>query len=325
MLFIHIKYCFLVIANLCMMCEYEDTKDNGTKPKEENTMEANKIKGEAKAIKLANGAELTYCERGESNEEIVIMPGFFFYTFMPMLEGLAERYHVYGVIMRFDGPGDELNEDGSINWTRQWGKDIYDFCQAMGIQQYIHFGKCHGSVPGWYMVKEHPEMVKYFASFFLAPHVKEQNSNNFFSLEDGVEAFMARGIRKVEEGLAKKMEEAAAIGMNKNDPATAAKTQSIIQTYASAPEMIWGSKEACAEGLKNMTVPVGFLFGTEDEFFDDHFDSNMWAIRNTRGSRTIFLQGEHHLMELDCPQRVVKAAFDFYDECEKGYYKELMG
>lgn len=114
-------------------------------------MEANKIKGEAKAIKLANGAELTYCERGESNEEIVIMPGFFFYTFMPMLEGLAERYHVYGVIMRFDGPGDELNEDGSINWTRQWGKDIYDFCQAMGIQQYIHFGKCHGSVPGWYM------------------------------------------------------------------------------------------------------------------------------------------------------------------------------
>ena len=199
------------------MCEYEDTKDNGTKPKEENTMEANKIKGEAKAIKLANGAELTYCERGESNEEIVIMPGFFFYT------------------------------------------------------------------------------------------------------------FMARGIRKVEEGLAKKMEEAAAIGMNKNDPATAAKTQAIIQTYASAPEMIWGSKEACAEGLKNMNIPVGFLFGTEDEFFDDHFDSNMWAIRNTRGSRTIFLQGEHHLMELDCPQRVVEAAFDFFDDCEKGYYKELMG
>ena len=61
MLFIHIKYCFLVIASLCMMCEYEDTKDNGTKPKEENTMEANKIKGEAKARKLANGAELTYC------------------------------------------------------------------------------------------------------------------------------------------------------------------------------------------------------------------------------------------------------------------------
>lgn len=322
---IHIKCRILVIVSLCMMCEYEDTRNNGTKTKGGNTMEANKIKGEAKALKLANGAELTYCERGENNEEIVVMPGFFFYTFMPMLEGLAERYHVYGVIMRFDGPGDELNEDGSINWTRQWGKDIYDFCEAMGIRQYIHFGKCHGSVPGWYMVKEHPEMVKYFASFFLAPHVKEQNSNNFFSLEDGVEAFMARGIRKVEEGLAKKMEEAAAIGMNKNDPATAAKTQSIIQTYASAPEMIWGSKEACAEGLKNMTVPVGFLFGTEDEFFDDHFDSNMWAIRNTRGSRTIFLQGEHHLMELDCPQRVVKAAFDFYDECEKGYYKELMG
>lgn len=283
-------------------------------------MEANKIKGEAKGLVLDNGAELTYCERGEEHEEIVIMPAFFFHTFVPMMEGLAKRYHVYGVVMRFDGPCDELNADGSVNWDRQWGKDIYDFCCKMGISQYIHFGKCHGSIPGWYMIKEHPEMVKYFASFFLAPHVKEQNSNNFFSLEQGVEAFMARGIRKVQEGLAKKMEEATSIG----GPAAMAKSSGIIQEYGAHPEKIWESKEACAETLKNITVPVGFLFGTKDEFFDDHYDSNMWAIRNTRGSRCLFLQGEHHLMELDCSDRVVQAAFDFYDECEKGYYKELM-
>ena len=287
-------------------------------------MEANKIKGLAKGLKLDNGAEVTYCERGEENEQILIMPGFFFHTFMPIVEGLAERYHVYGIIMRFDGPGDELNEDGSINWTRQWGKDVYDFCVKMGFEKFYYFGKCHGTIPGWYIAKEHPEMIRYFASFFLAPHVKEQNSNNFLSLEGGVENFMAKGIRKVQEGLAKKMEEAKAIGMTAANPEAAAKQQTIISTYANSPEKIWDSKEACAETMKNMQIPVCFLFGTDDEFFDDHYDSNMWAIRNTPGSRTIFLQGEKHLMELDCPERVVDAAFDFYDECEKGYYKELM-
>ena len=34
---------------------------------------------------------------------------------MPVVEGLAKRYHVYAVVMRFDGPGEELNKDGSIN------------------------------------------------------------------------------------------------------------------------------------------------------------------------------------------------------------------
>jgi len=283
-------------------------------------MEANKIKGTAQSLILDNGVELTYCERGQQNKEIIIMPGFFFYTFMPLLEGLAERYHVYGLIMRFDGPGEELNQDGTINWTRQWGKDIYDFCVKQKIGKYIHFGKCHGAIPGWYMIKEHPEMLKYFASFFIAPHTKPQNSNNFLSLEAGVQAFMARGIRKVEQGLAKKMEEVKAVG----NPELFDKVGSIIATYASAPEMIWNSPEECAENLQNITVPVCYLFGTKDEFFDDHYDSNMWAIRNTRGSRTIFMQGEHHLMELDCPERVVNAAFEFFAECDKGYYKELL-
>ncbi|MBR1633440.1 MAG: hypothetical protein IJ682_00090 [Lachnospiraceae bacterium] len=167
-------------------------------------------------------------------------------------------------------------------------------------------------------------MMNFFASFFLAPHVKEQNSNNFLSMDKGVENFMAKGIRKVEEGLAKKMEEAAAIGMTEANPKAAAKQQEIIRTYASSPEKIWDSKSSCAETIKNMKIPVCYLFGTDDEFFDDHYDSNMWVIRNTPGSRTVLLQGERHLMELDCPQRVVDAALDFYDECEKGYYKELI-
>jgi hypothetical protein len=66
-------------------------------------MEANKIQGEAKSLLLDNGVELTYCERGEQNEEVLMMGAFYFHTAMPVVEMLAERYHVYGVVMRFDG------------------------------------------------------------------------------------------------------------------------------------------------------------------------------------------------------------------------------
>ena len=44
----------------------------------------------------------------------------------------------------------------------------------------------------------------------------------------------------------------------------------------------------------------------------------------TKGSRTIILNGEKHLMELDSPERVVSEVFGFIDECHKGFYKEIV-
>lgn len=99
---------------------------------------------------------------------------------MPVVEELAKRFHVYALIMRFNGPTDELNADGTTNWARQWGKDLYDFCVKKGLKKFIHFGKCHGTIPGWFLVKEHPEMLDCFASFYLLPHVKGQTSNTWF-------------------------------------------------------------------------------------------------------------------------------------------------
>ena len=58
-------------------------------------MEAQKIQGEAKNLILDSGIELTYCERGEKNSEVIICGEFFFHTFMPMIEKLAEKFHVY--------------------------------------------------------------------------------------------------------------------------------------------------------------------------------------------------------------------------------------
>ena len=174
-------------------------------------MEAYKIKGPAKSIILPNGAEITYAERGEQHEVVAICGAFYHNTFMPVVEGLAQRYHVYAVVMRFDGVTDQKNPDGTTHWGNQWGKDIYDFAQALGIQKFHYIGKCHGTIPGWY------------------------------------------------------------------------------------------------------------LFGSIDPLFKDYLDSNMRLWELTRGCHFTILQGECHLMELDCPDRVVDEAFAFIDQAHKDY------
>ena len=262
---------------------------------------------------LDNGAELTYCERGAGNKEIVICGAFFFHTFMPVVELLSEKFHVYGVVMRFDGKGDALNDNGSINWSRQWGRDVYDFSRKLGIKKFHYVGKCHGSVPGWYLVKEHPEVLQSFASFFIAPHTCPQNSNKWFDLLQGgdLTAMMRAALRKPEQGIKAKMEEMACVGQI--DP-------HIIPEYAADfAKHIWKSTADCADTLKNMEIPVGYLFGTDDPFFDDHFDSNIFAMRNTKGARSVILGGERHLMEIDCPERVAAEILTFIEESRKAY------
>ena len=73
-----------------------------------------------------------------------------------------------------------------------------------------------------------------------------------------------------------------------------------------------------------MTIPVGYCFANDDPVFQDYYESNIYGIMNTRGARTIILNGEKHLMELDSPERVASEVFGFIDECHKGFYKEIM-
>lgn len=279
-------------------------------------MEANKIAYGAKSIILDNGAELTYCELGEQNEEVLITGAFYFHTVMPVVELLAEKYHVYGVVMRFDGKTNQLNPDGSTNWTRQWGADVYGFARALGIEKFRYFGKCHGTIPGWYLVKEHPEMLIAFASFYLAPHVQGQNSNTWFEMADSgdVSAMMAAALRKPKSGLKKKMAELAALG-DLSD-------LSEFEEYAACPEKIWDSVEDARDALLNVDVPVGYMFANDDPVFRDYYDSNIWAIMNTRRARTVILNGEKHLMELDSSERVANEVFKFFEEARPDYFDE---
>lgn len=279
-------------------------------------MEANKIQGEAKSLQLDYGVELTYCERGEEHEEVLLTGAFYFHTAMPVMELLAKRYHVYGVVMRLDGNATELNADGTINWSRQWGRDIYEFAKAKGLSRFRYFGKCHGTVPGWYLVKEHPEMLEAFASFFLAPHVLGQDSDTWFEMaaKQGLAGMMSAALRKPKSGTQKKVTEINALG-EKLD-------LSQVSDYAAKPEKIWDSIDDVRDCLLNLNVPVGFLFANEDPVFNDYKTSNIWAMLNARHARTVILNGEKHLMELDSPERVANECFKFFDEAAIDYFDE---
>lgn len=276
-------------------------------------MESNKIKGEAKSLVLDNGIELTYCELGKENKEIIISGAFYFHTFMPVLELLAEKYHVYGIVMRMDGEISERSADGSNNWPRQWGKDVYEFTQKMGINKFHYVGKCHGTLPGWYIARNHPEALMSLASFFLSPHVTEPNDRYWMTLLTGGKAqeAMRVALRKPEEGLKKKMEELAALGNVSSNP------EAGIQAEQSS--LIWDNADEVKQTLENINIPVCYLFGTEDPLFNDWRDSNLWAIMHTKGARSVVLGGERHLMELDTPERVAQEAFIFIEESKKSY------
>lgn len=275
-------------------------------------MESEKIIGEAKSLTY-NGIELTYCEFGDNKNEIIVCGAFCFHTFMPMIKKLAEKYHVYGVVMRFNGKAEEFNADGSVNWSRQWGSDVYNLAKELNLPKFHYVGKCHGSVPGWYLVKNHPECLKSFASFFLAPHIKKPNSNKFFEVvqSEGVIGMLKACMKNHEEGLQAKLEEMKSFG--KVDV-------TIVPRYAvNFAESIWNTQEECISTLKNMTIPVEYLFGTDDLFFQDHFDSNIYAMMNTKGSRSVILDSERHFMEIDCPERIASEIFTFIEESSKKY------
>ena len=272
-------------------------------------MKNKKIKGDAKSITLPNGREVVYCERGEQNKEILVTGAFYFHTFMPVVEYLAERYHVYGFVMQVNGDSPCRDAEGGTHWGNTWGEDLYGFVQALGIKKFHYLGKCHGVVPGWWMVRHHPEMLIDFCSFYMAPHLKPQTANEWFDTleKKGAPALMSKAMRK-KSGVFKKMLELASLGK------AAKELDASAGTYASSPQLLWDSLEECEADMHKLDVPVYFLFGSDDIVFHDHYDSNMYIKDVARGCKFKIIPGERHLMELDCPKRVAEEAFAFIDE-----------
>ena len=124
-------------------------------------------------------------------------------------------------------------------------------------------------------------------------------------------AMMKAALRKPEEGLKAKMEEMNSLG--KID-------LSGVPIYAADfAKYLWENETECIKTMKNVEVPICYLFGTEDPLFSDHYDSNIFAMMNTKNARTVILGGERHLMEIDCPERVANEVLNFIEESKKNY------
>ena len=272
-------------------------------------MEAKKVKGQALAVVLPNGKEVTYCERGAEHEEVVITGAFYFHTFMPVVEELAKRFHVYGVVMPVSGETEPKSKDGDIYWSEIWGSQVYEFAKVMGIKQFHYVGKCHGTLPGWWLAKNHPEVLIDFCSFYMAPHLKPQNANVWVELMNQKKpiTLMLKAMRK-KSGIFKKIAEVASLGN------AAKELDAAVGKYASSPQLLWESNEACEKTLRQLNVPVYFMFGSEDILYKDHYDSNQYVKEITHDCKFKILPGEYHLMELDCADRVAQEVCNFIDE-----------
>lgn len=276
-------------------------------------METWKVGKNCKSVITEDGIELTYCEFGDENEEVVISCAFYHHTWLPVEEMMGKKYHVYGLVQRYgDGKGTILNEDGSIHWAKQWGDDLYKFAKALGVEQFHYIGKCHGTVPGWYMMKNHPEMIKSFCSFYLAPHIKAQSGEEW---KLGDMSLLPKVMRNLKDGVPKKQAEIATLKMG---PEEYGKTPPAYD-YVIGAGLMWDSAEECKAFLETTTTPVCYMFGTEDLLFRDWMESNMEVIFCTNRARTIFLQGERHLMELDCPERIAREAMFFFEDSQNDY------
>lgn len=283
-------------------------------------MESHKVSKNGMSLTLDNGLVLTYCEFGTEHEEVVVSGAFYFHTFTPVLEELAKRYHVYGVVMRIneDGPITQRNTDGSVNWGRQWGEDIYRFTQALGVEQFHYVGKCHGANPGWYLLKEHPEVLYTLGSFYMAPHLCPRNSHRWTEVpaREGPMALIGLSMRH-QERIPLKIAEVRTLGEAAGGGPEAAGGDPDVGKYGESPELIWDTLEECEVSLKNIETPVLLVFGTDDLLFQDHLDSNLKAMGTIRRAKTVLIQGERHLMEMDCPERMAREMSFFIDESKK--------
>ena len=264
------------------------------------------------AVTLDNGVDLPYVEFGEENEEVIVSGAAYFITFNTFLKDLAKDYHVYGFIMRSghtdEGvPAEIYDEEGDIHWTRQWGKDIYEATQKLGLKQFNYVGKCHGVMPGYWLLRNHPETLLSLVSISQSMHAVPADSDmwNKLQKEEGPN-FSLRTMRK-KEGLALKAKEVQTIGLNigRQDPKD--------NYWGSHAEAVCDSPEEVQELLLNNTVPMFYMFATDDILYNDFHTANVWAMENTAHSRSVILQGERHLFEMDIPHKMAWETLRFLE------------
>jgi pimeloyl-ACP methyl ester carboxylesterase len=259
-----------------------------------------------KKIQCAHGVEISYVEFGQENEEVLIMGGYYFITFVPMLKALAKKYHVFGVVMRLDDkqPVSERAGDGLPNWKKQWVIDFYEFIKAIGITKFTYLGKCHGTFPFWDLMEQHGDMVT--TAILLSP-VSGGPTAAFLAqqrlmMTDSIKAFVEQIVRKP-ENIEKKIQEmmsvdSRAIGITPHQFGLEGKSD--------------GEMKAIFQSIK---IPVLIISASEDSMLDFAFLQLLYS--NIKGCKVVLFEGEKHLFEMDIPEKIADEVFLFVDQVGK--------
>jgi len=285
-------------------------------------MQDRRVTENCKFVTLDSGLQLPYCEFGEENDEVIVAGAFYFMTFNTFLKELAKKYRVIGVIMRNKRDGEaglEYEKDGTVNWIRQWGRDIYQATQKLGIEKFHYVGKCHGAAPGWALIKEHPEVLLSLSSLSLTLHSCKQDKNDWVDQMTTDPQFMLKAVKK-HKMLPLKAQEAQIVGVNLNAMDTSKESGSGDSLYyGSHPEAVFDSLEEVNEFIPTIKTPVFQLFGTDDMLYHDFKTANEASIYAIPGVRTVFLQGERHFPELDYPILFAKEIEFFIERTKMPY------
>lgn len=281
--------------------------------------EDKRVAENCKKVTLDNGTVIPYCEFGEENEEVIITGAIYFITFNEFLKELAKKYHVYGFIMRIgeNGTETEKNPDGTVNWTRQWGLEIYEAAKKAGLKKYHFVGKCHGAMPGWYLMAEHPEVLLSMSSISASLHACPPDSDQWTERQKTDGPKFALNAMKKKSNLPKKVAEAKTVG---NTGFQGSEALAAMAKYGShSEEVFYGDYDKVKEFIKTIKVPTLHLFASDDLLYYDFKSSNEYAMYNIPGGRFVMLQGERHLMEMDMPKRLAHQVEYFLEDVKDPY------
>lgn len=263
-----------------------------------------------KKIMIEGGVEITYYELGAENEEVLIVGQWYYYTFMDWLRALAKDLHVYAIVLRGDGPVDQIAPDGNPYWEKQWGEDIVRFAKAIGLEKFIYGGKCHGSFPGWYLVKEHKDMLKAFIASSWVPNRAPIMGQKAIAWRDSIIADRAATIAtstRFEENVQLKLEEMDTIDASKM--LTAPNSQPLNQCK---------DIEEIYEYLSALELPIMVTAGYDDPLMD--IPTLVEVCNHIPKAKVVLYPGERHFYEMDIPERLASEWTGFIHQVLNGEF-----
>lgn len=282
--------------------------------------EDKRVAENCKKVTLDSGTIIPYCEFGEENEEVIVTGAVYFITYNEYLKALAKKYHVYGFIMRIgeDGTETEKNPDGSVNWTRQWGKEVYEATQKLGLHHFHFVGKCHGVMPGWFMAAEHPDVLDSLVSISSSLHCCPKDSDQWTARQQSDGPKFALAMMNKKTNLPKKAAEAKTVG---NTGFQGEGALEAMKIYGEQTEQVfYGDYEKCKQLLASLTIPLCYIFAQKDLLYYDWKSSHEYAMYHSAGKyKFVMLGDEAHLMEMDMPVKLAEETMFFINSTKQKY------